>query len=290
MAVDAKKYIEFIASRLWNHKAAIIVGAGFSKNASEDYPDWKQLADVIWQSLKKETKNSKGNDNRNYVDVMRLAEEYESTLGRPALDDIISKACDLKGVKYSKLHARLLKLPWTDVFTTNYDNLLECARQDVTNIKYDLVNNKYDLANAKRPRIIKLHGSLPSERPFVLSARDYRNYPFDNAPFVNTVQQALLENTICLIGFSGDDPNFLNWVEWVKRNLGEKNVQKIFLFSLDGYNDSREKMLHDNGIVTIRGSCKTPRKSPRQPAGDVRRGDFRAILRFGASRCRLAAC
>ena len=39
-----------------------------------------------------------------------------------------------------------------------------------------------------------------------------------------------------------------------------------------------------------RGSCKTPRKSPRQPSGDVRRGDFRAILRFGASRCRLAAC
>ena len=38
------------------------------------------------------------------------------------------------------------------------------------------------------------------------------------------------------------------------------------------------------------GSCKTPRKSPRQPSGDVRRGDFRAILRFGASRCRLAAC
>ena len=59
----------------------------------------------------------------------------------------------------------------------------------------DIVVNLDDLVYSERPRIVKLHGTFPSDRPFVVTDEDYRSYPHRFAPFVNTVRQALLENT-----------------------------------------------------------------------------------------------
>ena len=71
-----------------------------------------------------------------------------------------------------------------------------------------------------RPRIAKLHGSFPSNRPFIFTEEDYRTYPRRFAAFVNLVQQSMMENVFCLLGFSGDDPNFLYWTGWVRDHLG----------------------------------------------------------------------
>ena len=71
-----------------------------------------------------------------------------------------------------------------------------------------------------QPRIVKLHGSLPATFPLISTEEDYRTYPSKFAPFVNTVRQAMMETVLCLIGFSGDDPNFLHWSGWVRDNLG----------------------------------------------------------------------
>ncbi|WP_143340563.1 SIR2 family NAD-dependent protein deacylase, partial [Cronobacter sakazakii] len=151
----------------------------------------------------------------------------------------------------SKLHVSLLSLPWIDVFTTNYDTLLERASVNVDSRKYDIVLNKNDLMNAERPRIIKLHGSFPSERPFIVTEEDYRKYPLENSPFVNTVQQSLIENTLCLIGFSGDDPNFLNWIGWIRDNLGTENSPKIYLIGLFSFNEAQRKLLEKRNISIV---------------------------------------
>jgi hypothetical protein len=117
--------------------------------------------------------------------------------------------------------------------------------------KYDVVINKEDLVYSEKPRIIKLHGSFPSERPFIITEEDYRRYPKDFAPFVNTVQQSLLENTLCLIGFSGDDPNFLQWTGWIRDNLGSENSPKIYLIGVLKLPPAQKKLLEQRNIVLI---------------------------------------
>ena len=42
-----------------------------------------------------------------------------------------------------------------------------------------------------------------------------------------------MENTFVLIGFSGDDPNFLQWSGWVRDNLGP-STPPIYLCGLLG--------------------------------------------------------
>ncbi len=104
---------------------------------------------------------------------------------------------------------------------------------------------------SSRPRIIKLHGSFPSQRPFVVTEEDYRRYPTDYAAFVNTVQQSLLENTLCLIGFSGDDPNFLRWIGWIRDNLGNANSARIYLIGLFDISEPQKKLLEQRNIVLV---------------------------------------
>ena len=151
----------------------------------------------------------------------------------------------------SPLHEQLLNLRWSDVFTTNYDTLLERARDAVISQRYDVIVNKEDLTYSQKPRIIKLHGSFPSDRPFVVTEEDYRRYPEDFAPFVNTVRQSLLENTLCLVGFSGDDPNFVEWIGWIRDKLGEKNVPKIYLIGLFNLSNAEKKLLEQRNIVLV---------------------------------------
>ena len=66
-----------------------------------------------------------------------------------------------------ELHVELLKLNWHDVFTTNYDTMLERAYLDA-GVSYNVVTNKDTLLYTRSPRIIKLHGSFPNIHPFII--------------------------------------------------------------------------------------------------------------------------
>lgn len=250
--IDIRPYLNEIAERLWSGHAAVMVGAGFSKNAkpnstsAPDFPDWSQLGDLLYEKIhgKKPGTNSK------YLNVLKLADEVHAAFGRPVLDQLLRDAIPNQDYEPSPIHEKLLKLPWSDVFTTNYDTLLERSRNAVKSRRYEVIVNKEDLTLSQKPRIIKLHGSFPSG-PFVITEEDYRRYPEKFAPFVNTVQQALLENTLCLVGFSGDDPNFLQWIGWIRDNLGQLNSPKIYLIGVFRLSDAEKKLLEQRNIVLI---------------------------------------
>ena len=101
-----------------------------------------------------------------------------------------------------------------------------------------------EIPSAVRPRIVKLHGSFSAHFPLICTEEDYRTYPMRFAPFVNTAQQAMMETVLLLIGFSGDDPNFLHWSGWVRDNLGE-TAPKIYLAGWLDLSIHRRRMLEN---------------------------------------------
>ncbi|MDD4349210.1 MAG: SIR2 family protein [Opitutales bacterium] len=156
-----------------------------------------------------------------------------------------------------------MKLPWTDVFTTNYDTLLE--RTEIDERSYQPVVNACELTTAFSPRIIKLHGSLSSQTPFIITEDDFRTYPTKFAPFVNTVQQSLIENALVLVGFSGDDPNFLAWTGWIRDHLGEHHAP-IYLIEPLSLEEHQRAYLKQRGVTPIDLS---PMFVARDPMDDV---------------------
>lgn len=239
-----KMKLDHIRKFLYLGQASAMVGAGFSKNAEMDettyMKDWGQLADDFYEELYR--KKPSDNDMR-LKSPMKLASQVECTKGRAALDELIIKSLPDARIRPGKVHHDLVKLKWRDIFTTNYDTLLERAALDVFKF-YNVVKSKDTILYKQSPRIIKLHGSFIGYRPFIITEEDYRTYPQKFPEFVNTVRQALIETIVCLFGFSGDDPNFLNWIGWIRDIMGNKLVP-IYLFSI-------EENLHDSEMLLLR--------------------------------------
>lgn len=152
-------------------------------------------------------------------------------------------------------HIRLVKgQHWVKRYTTNYDRLLEYAAKMEGMELAKIIKAKNLSVFRDDPTLIKLHGDLyhPSEtrdfrfdgnphQQYIISAEDYKTYPKNHEAFTQLMRISLLQGVFCLIGFSGDDPNFVNWIEWVRDILerdesqggdeGEKDY-KIYLIGL----------------------------------------------------------
>lgn len=247
-------HITQIAQALVAKHAAVMVGAGFSRNADKKYStnreflDWKKLSDLFYDKLYEDG----AGPGKMYASSLGLAEQVERLMGRPVLEEILHQAVPDEDYIPSELFRKLMELPWRDVFTTNYDTLLERTADQITKRRYNVVVCKEDLAGSNdASRIVKLHGSFPSSRPFIITEEDYRTYPEKFAPMVNTVQQAFLENVFCMIGFSGEDPNFIKWTGWIRDHLSKSSAQKLYMITVSHLPEAQRTLFIDRNIIAV---------------------------------------
>lgn len=242
--------IERLASVLWKvdnsyHGAAVMVGAGFSRCSAKTGDVSKKMP--LWADFSKIIKAQMGSTG---TDPLRIAEEYAAYFGRQALNDLIRKEVNDSSWDPGDLHELLLKLPWTEVLSTNWDSLLERSSKEFHDRFYSIVHRQEDLSCARSPRIVKLHGTVNVTENLIFTQEDYRTYPLSNAAFVNFSRQVFIENELCLIGFSGDDPNFLQWAGWVRDHLST-NARRIFLVGALNLSAAKRKYLESINIAPV---------------------------------------
>lgn len=244
-----------LAEALWRQNskkfgAAIMVGAGFSRCSASHAGGPKKMP--LWHDFARKLAYELDGGDKDLVkaDPVRLAEEYRAYFGPAALNDFIKSEIDNDAWSPGVLHANLLSLPWSEVLTTNWDTLLERAALDVHTRVYSVVAKQTDLSVARSPRIAKLHGSIGVTDKLIFAQEDYRRYPKEFAAFVNFARQTFIENELCLIGYSGDDPNFLQWAGWVRDNLAEHS-RRIYLVGALKLTASKRKWLEANNIAPI---------------------------------------
>ncbi len=239
-----------LASALWHqdnsyHGAAIMVGAGFSRAAASTGDSSKKLP--LWNDFSKCLASELSS---NSTDPLRLAEEYCAYFGKQALHDLIKNKINDTAWAPGDLHKSLLELPWSDVLTTNWDTLLERASTEIHQPIYSVVSKQEDLSSARSPRIVKLHGTIDITKDFVFTQEDYRRYPQQHAALVNFSRQVFIENELCLLGFSGEDPNFLQWAGWVRDHLSTHS-RRIYLVGALGLNSAKRKYLESINVAPI---------------------------------------
>lgn len=254
MSFPDQIHINRLRDALWRRSgngASVMVGSGFSRNAVPirpgigPLPTWLDIAIQLHGELYPESEKPHTPES-----APRIAQEYESAFDRVALHNTLQELVRDGDYSPSEVHTRLVKLPWDGIYTTNWDTLLERTAEPIVEQSYGVVRNKEQIPMTSRPRIVKLHGSLPSQFPLIVTEEDYRTYPTEFAPFVNTVQQAMMETVFCLIGFSGDDPNFLKWSGWVRDNLGS-SAQTIYLAGFLQLSPPRRIMLEKLNVTPI---------------------------------------
>lgn len=240
-----------LAEALWRSEtsyqgAAIMVGSGFSRSAASSGDINSKLP--LWNDLLKILSEDLGSDP--WGDPLRIAEEYSSYFGKQALRDLIEKTVNDPAWIPSDLYGSLLKLPWAEVLTTNWDTLLERAASDIYKPIYSIVNKPEDLSSSRSPRIVKLHGTVQISHNLIFTQEDYRQYPKTHAAFVNLARQIFIENEFCLLGFSGDDPNFLQWVGWVRDHLAS-HARRIYLVGALDLSPAKRKYLESINVAPI---------------------------------------
>jgi hypothetical protein len=281
LAFTDEPHIERIAAALWAREpvgsAALLVGAGFSRNAvpvrgsANTMPGWNDIYATMVNQLypvpadlavvatsPSAAETDPRVSHRNWLlsqagatsAYLRVAEEFEAQFGRDVLDKLILRHVPDRQFKPGPLHHTLVALPWADIMTTNWDTLLERAAETAEERVYDVLRTVEEIPEARAPRIIKLHGSFPSHRPFVFTEEDFRTYPSRAGAFVNVAQQLAMENTLVLMGFSGDDPNFLFWSGWVRDRLGSK-APLIYLVGVLNLTAPKRKMLESRRVQPI---------------------------------------
>ncbi len=250
-------HVERLRSCLWSGRqygrAAVLVGAGTSANAdyvgstvARQMPMFRELASTMWGRLN----SSHPSEAPDGIDPIETASDFESIFQRQVLNDFLRTELADASFRPSRLHRLLVSLPWADIFTTNYDTLLERASGEVVDRRYRVVSTHAALAGSTKPRIVKLHGSFPDHLPFIITTEDYRRYPQTYPGFVNTIRQAVMECALCLVGFGGTDPNFLAWSGWVRDVLGE-TAPPIYLVGVLDLDVRRRTILTTRGVVPI---------------------------------------
>lgn len=244
--------LEQIKLYMGMHSVTAFVGAGFSMNAeipnNVSMKTWAQLREVFLEKLYPNNEEEQKKDGN---DVVRLSSLVDAQFGHNELDNILEEALPDKLIRPGKLHRLLVQLPWKDILTTNYDTLIERAAEQVIN-GFKLVTNKETLLYQPSPRIIKLHGSFPNIRPYIMTQEDYRRYPIERPEMVNTAKQCFLESLVCLIGFSGEDPNFRAWIGWLKDVIGQQRLCPTYLITYrKGFHDAEKALLSKLGIDII---------------------------------------
>lgn len=231
---NIKSYLYFNRAERKIGSASLMIGSGFSKNADKGVDanmlDWNELGKKFYHKLYGKEPTS---EDLMYSSPIKLATMVEAEFGRTIIDKMIQDSLPDDRVFPNSLYRDLLNLPWHDVFTTNYDRLLERTEMlDGITRHYNVVTNKETLIYTPSPRIVKLHGSFPDIHPYIITEEDFRTYPKKYPEFVNTVRQSLVENLFCLIGFSGDDPNFLSWIGWMRDVMGRLSMP-VYLITFD---------------------------------------------------------
>jgi SIR2-like domain len=96
----------------------------------------------------------------------------------------------------------------------------------------------------------RLYAAAAHQDPLIFAAEDYRTYPIRHAAFVNLARQIFIENDLCLLGFSGNDPNFLEWAGWVRDHLGG-HARRIYLAGYLDLSASARRYLETHNIAPI---------------------------------------
>jgi SIR2-like domain len=180
--------------------AAVFIGAGLSIDAG--YPGWAKLLAPIQARCNIP-------DDKDLPLVAEYITLDAANGGRAPLENHILTTMAAVTTEPTSSHQDLKRLSIKEIWTTNYDTLLERAIPEAVVVASD--NTIHDIASQRRA-IIKMHGSInPAgdgwEQPPVITRSDYERYEIQHPRTWTVLRSSYMSRTMLFLGFSFTDPN-----------------------------------------------------------------------------------
>lgn len=210
-------------------KVSLFIGAGFSIEAQA--PSVAKLRDAILSQFDNDQQR-KEHENDSLADISDFFVEEVCCGSRNSLIELLQKQFQFTPAKMDD-HEALAKIPhFHNIFTTNYDTLLEDSYPDDI---CQVIKKDADCAylDTKKPvKVFKIHGDFTNQDFVVITSSDYDNYfkQRPNPQMWDIVKNDFLTKHILFIGYSLADDNILDIIKNILKTVN-KNQKDMFLIA-----------------------------------------------------------
>lgn len=211
MPLNKEQFLNQFTHQALDERISLFVGAGASANAG--YPSWYNLFKPLAKEL--------GTPLEESINYYRVAQYYSNKFGQAELKKRINEIIN-KNDFYSPLINELIDIGFTNIWTTNFDNVLE-LNYSSRNILINKVFRDADLSNVelnKRINIYKMNGDISNPEGIVATQKDYEEYSESHRMMLMFLKRELISSTFLFIGYSFTDNLVMDCLSEITRYLG----------------------------------------------------------------------
>ena len=250
--MSKETHIEHLIRLVRKEKVSLFIGAGFSLEAKA--PSAWDLQQAILNELPSDAmKKAHTNDGLDEISQFFVEEVCEGS--RAELMDLLQKQFDFEPECMDDHHALAAIPHFHNIFTTNYDTLLEDSypKERCAVVKKD---EDCVYIDSKPVRIFKIHGDFTNRDFVVITSQDYAdlNKKRHNKLVWNEVMSSFTSNHVAFIGYSLSDKNVLNLLRLISK-IVKRNKRQMFLIA-PGFDDVNKKRLKGINISYIDSTAK----------------------------------
>lgn len=212
MPLNKEQFLNQFTRQALDERISLFVGAGASANAG--YPSWYNLFKPLAKEL--------GTPLEESINYYRVAQYYSNKFGQAELKKRINEIIN-KNDFYSPLINELIDIGFTNIWTTNFDNVLE-LNYNSRNILINKVFRDADLSNVelnKRINIYKMNGDISNPEGIVATQKDYEEYSESHRMMLMFLKRELISSTFLFIGYSFTDNLVMDCLSEITRYLGD---------------------------------------------------------------------
>ena len=217
----------------------IFIGAGAS--ICSGMPAWPQAIKEIASHLGISDEK---------LDFLRIPQYYFNARGKKEYTQLMRKIFHHGDFLLKhEIHDRIIEFNTNTIITTNYDNLIEKAAEDNSEVIF-VVSKDTDLPYRKGGKeLIKIHGDFENDN-FVLKEDDYLSYSRNFRLIENYVKSIIGTKIVLFIGYSFNDPDIKQIFSWAKDIL-DGDFQRAYLIEAGKEYDANEADYYKNFGINV---------------------------------------
>ncbi len=239
LPADLRQSIYVLQQAHEQGKLVVFAGAGISRDSGLP----------LWGEIKLEMLDLFDSDLDPNSDPTLVAQYLYNARGSKEYKDRLLELLGYsKNPQPNEIHRAIAKLRPQHIITTNFDDLLEKALPIPA--PYFIVREDGDFPRSNLSKfLVKMHGDW-ERLNFVFREDDYLKYSRERPLTENFVKSIFASHIVLFVGFSFDDRNLKQILDWVKDILG-KDFQPAYLFSVKPMNEHEKTYFKNRGVHLI---------------------------------------